>query len=93
MMATLCYAVLKCLFEQFKQMKQMFTGGWVVARILADFHFLLTHSAHNKRRDEHDASRGNDFKLRNINAEFLVVEIRQAQAESAVQVARCRRVP
>ena len=66
------------MFEQFKQMKQMFAGGWVEARILADFHFLLMHGAHNKRRDEHDPSRGNDFELRDINAEFLIIEIRQA---------------
>jgi len=41
---------------------------------LADFHFLLPHGAHNKSWDEHNATSRYDFKIRNFNLQFLVVE-------------------
>src|SRR5512138_1718540 len=63
----------------------MFTSRGVEACVLADFHFLLADGAHDKGGHEHDSSRWDNFEIRDIDLQILVIKIGQAETKSTVQ--------
>ena len=54
-------------------------------RILSNFRLFFQRSAHHKGRHEHDPSGGNNNKIVGLDFEILVIEIRQAKAESPIE--------
>src|SRR5450759_2100703 len=57
--------------------------------MLGDLGFFFLGCLDDKSRYEHNSSKRNDHKITSLHAQRLVIEIGQAQAETAVQVVGC----
>ena len=71
----------------------MLARGQAQARVLRHFGLLGQGRASHKRRGEHDARRRDDLEGMRPQPQVLVVKIRQAHAQAAVQVLRLGPLP
>jgi len=62
----------------------MSARGCIQARILSDLGLFALCSTDDEGRDEHDASRRDDFNFGVFHFESLVIEIGQGDAQSAI---------